>query len=206
MEKLYSYIDPKTGQKQDSSKRWNHAVVRQYGEVPTIAIIYDRDVISIFWLQNPEPVYLLRAHGEVVERPQHMLIRAAIGIHGIDLHQCHWDPQSHDEKWFHPPLTLFNAGTPKLNSVPVFCSLWQKTAYREYWDLKQMCQNLRVQGVSDFPSTTSEPRVLISKRYWRQTWHYTQSIQWYSRRQGGKRKGACRIPGTMACWYRWIWT
>jgi len=36
-------------------------------------------------LQTLERSYLLKINGKVVERPQHMLMRVAIGIHGDDI-------------------------------------------------------------------------------------------------------------------------
>ena len=53
MEKLYSYIDPKTGQKAGLISDETIAVVRQYGEVLDSAIIYDRDYNFDFWIQKP---------------------------------------------------------------------------------------------------------------------------------------------------------
>ena len=52
--------------------------------------------------------------GEVVERPQHMLMRAAVGIHGEDVESAIQTYNLMSEKWFiHATPTLFNAGTPK---------------------------------------------------------------------------------------------
>lgn len=39
-------------------------------------------------LQTLERSYLLRLHGKVVERPQHMLMRVAIGIHLDDIEEA----------------------------------------------------------------------------------------------------------------------
>lgn len=38
--------------------------------------------------QTLERSYLLRLHGKVVERPQHMLMRVAIGIHLDDIDEA----------------------------------------------------------------------------------------------------------------------
>jgi len=52
--------------------------------------------------------------GKVVERPQHMLMRAALGIHGEDIESAIETYELMSEKWFiHATPTLFNAGTPK---------------------------------------------------------------------------------------------
>lgn len=50
------------------------------------AIVYDRDfAYSYFGFKTLERSYLLKIDGRVVERPQHMLMRVAIGIHFNDI-------------------------------------------------------------------------------------------------------------------------
>jgi ribonucleoside-diphosphate reductase subunit M1 len=52
--------------------------------------------------------------GKVVERPQHMLMRVAIGIHGYDIDAAIETYNLMSEKYFtHASPTLFNAGTPR---------------------------------------------------------------------------------------------
>ena len=115
MEKLYNYIDPKTSQKAGLISDETIAVVRQYGEILDSAIIYDRDYnFDYFGFKTLERSYLLRTYGQVVERPQHMLMRTSIGIHGVDLESAIETYNLMSEKWFiHATPTLFNAGTPK---------------------------------------------------------------------------------------------
>ena len=49
-------------------------------------IVYDRDFdYDYFGFKTLERSYLLRVNGKVVERPQHMLMRVAVGIHGEDV-------------------------------------------------------------------------------------------------------------------------
>jgi ribonucleotide reductase alpha subunit len=43
---------------------------------------------SVVRAQTLERSYLLRLHGKVVERPQHMLMRVAIGIHMDDIDEA----------------------------------------------------------------------------------------------------------------------
>ena len=58
----------------------------------------------------PHPTFL----GLVVERPQHMLMRVAIGIHGRDIEGALESYNLMSEKYFtHASPTLFNAGTPR---------------------------------------------------------------------------------------------
>ncbi len=112
---LYDYIDPKTGDKAGLIGESTMKVVEQNADRLNSAIIYDRDYnFDFFGFKTMERSYLLRANGEVVERPQHMLMRAAVGIHGNDIEAAIETYNYMSEKWFiHATPTLFNAGTPK---------------------------------------------------------------------------------------------
>ena len=51
---------------------------------------------------------------KIVERPQHMYMRVAIGIHKDDIESAIKTYHLMSERWFtHATPTLFNAGTPK---------------------------------------------------------------------------------------------
>jgi ribonucleoside-diphosphate reductase alpha chain len=115
MEKLYNYIDPKTGEKAGLISNETIDVIRKNADKLDSALIYDRDYsFDYFGFKTLEKSYLLRMDNEVVERPQHMLMRAAVGIHGEDLESAIETYHLMSEKWFiHATPTLFNAGTPK---------------------------------------------------------------------------------------------
>lgn len=115
MELLFDYIDPKTGQKAGLISEETMSVIRDNQDAIDSAIIYDRDYsFDFFGFKTLERSYLLRMNGEVVERPQHMLMRAAVGIHGTDIESAIQTYNLMSEKWFiHATPTLFNAGTPK---------------------------------------------------------------------------------------------
>lgn len=115
MEGLYKYIDPKTGAPAGLIGESTIKVIRKNKDRLNSAIIYDRDYdFDYFGFKTLERSYLLRMNGEVVERPQHMLMRAAVGIHGEDIDAAIETYNLMSEKWFiHATPTLFNAGTPK---------------------------------------------------------------------------------------------
>lgn len=115
MQGLYDYIDPKTGDKAGLISDETMATVTKYADRIDSAIIYDRDyAFDFFGFKTLERSYLLRMDGEVVERPQHMLMRAAVGIHGEDIEAAIETYNLMSEKWFvHATPTLFNAGTPR---------------------------------------------------------------------------------------------
>ena len=115
MKALYEYIDPKTGEKAGLIGDDTYQLIQDHKDQIDSAIIYDRDYsFDYFGFKTLERSYLLRMDGQVVERPQHTLMRTAIGIHGTDLDAAFETYNLMSEKWFiHATPTLFNAGTPK---------------------------------------------------------------------------------------------
>jgi len=115
MRRLYEYIDPKTGESAGLISKKHLDIIEDNAQRIDSAIIYDRDYsFDYFGFKTLERSYLLRADGKVVERPQHLLMRAAIGIHGVDVDSAIETYNYMSEKWFiHATPTLFNAATPK---------------------------------------------------------------------------------------------
>lgn len=76
---------------------------------------YDRDyLIDYFGFKTLERAYLMKVNKKIVERPQHMWMRVAIGIHGSDLSSVKETYDLMSMKYFtHATPTLFNAGTPR---------------------------------------------------------------------------------------------
>ncbi len=115
MHLLHQYVDPKTNEKAGLISDSLINIINQNEEEINSAIIYDRDYnFDYFGFKTLERSYLLRANGKVVERPQHMIMRASLGIHGEDIASAIETYNLMSEKWFtHATPTLFNAGTPK---------------------------------------------------------------------------------------------
>ena len=115
MNLLHQYVDPKTGEQAGLISDSLIKTIEANKETINSAIIYDRDYnFDYFGFKTLERSYLLRADGKVVERPQHMIMRAALGIHGEDIDSAIQTYNLMSEKWFtHATPTLFNAGTPK---------------------------------------------------------------------------------------------
>ncbi|MCB0566577.1 MAG: ribonucleoside-diphosphate reductase subunit alpha [Phaeodactylibacter sp.] len=115
MKDLYNYIDPKTGEPAGLIGDEAFDIIWKYRDELDSAIIYDRDYsFDYFGFKTLERSYLLRMDGQVVERPQHMIMRTAVGIHGEDIEAAVETYNLISEKWFiHATPTLFNAGTPK---------------------------------------------------------------------------------------------
>lgn len=115
IKELYNYLDPKTGEAAGLIGDEAYKTVWKHRQRLDSAIIYDRDYeFDYFGFKTLERSYLLRMNGQVVERPQHMLMRVAVGVHGEDIDSVIETYNLMSQKWFiHATPTLFNAGTPK---------------------------------------------------------------------------------------------
>ena len=122
MKRLYEFTDSK-GQNKSlvSQKLWDFT--EHYSEQLNQMIDHERDyLIDYFGFKTLERAYLFRVDNKIVERPQHMWMRVAIGIHG-DLNNENQEEtlrlvkETYDlmsQKFFtHATPTLFNAGTPR---------------------------------------------------------------------------------------------
>ena len=123
MKRLFTYIDPKTGQNAALLSKEVYDIIKNNAVELDEAIIYDRDFgYDYFGFKTLEKSYLLKLDGQIAERPQHMLMRVAVGIHGTDIAAAIETYNLLSERWFtHATPTLFNAGTPKPNYRLVSC-------------------------------------------------------------------------------------
>jgi len=99
---------------------WN-VVVNNRDKLNSI-IDYQRDYdISYFGFKTLERSYLSKVNGKIVERPQHMWMRVALGIHGHDIKEAIETYNGLSQRRFiHATPTLFNAGTPNGNLSSCF--------------------------------------------------------------------------------------
>ncbi len=112
---LYNYVDPKSGERAGLIGDDTHKVVMANKERLDSALIFDRDFeFDYFGFKTLERSYLMRMNGKVAERPQHLFMRVAVGIHGADIDAAIETYNLMSERWFiHATPTLFNAGSPK---------------------------------------------------------------------------------------------
>ena len=83
---LYNYINPKNGKPSPLVSKALYEIVLKNAEVIQKRIKYERDYdYSFFGFKTLCKSYLLRLDNKIVERPQHLLMRVALGIHGEDL-------------------------------------------------------------------------------------------------------------------------
>ena len=91
-----------------------YKTIMDHAEELNSAIVYDRDFnYQYFGFKTLERSYLLRIDGKVAERPQQMIMRVAVGIHGEDIEAAVETYNYMSNKYFtHASPTLFSAGTP----------------------------------------------------------------------------------------------
>lgn len=98
------------------------AIVQAHKEKLNSMIDYQRDYLfDYFGFKTLEKLYLLKVNGKPVERPQHLWLRVALGIHGWDMKEALETYDLMSQKYFtHATPTLFNAGTPIGNLASCF--------------------------------------------------------------------------------------
>jgi ribonucleoside-diphosphate reductase alpha chain len=115
MSEMYHYVNPRTNQEAPLLSQEVYEVIKENAAFLDSHIIYTRDFnYDYFGFKTLERSYLLRINGQIVERPQHMLMRVAVGIHLNDMEAAIETYELMSKKFFtHATPTLFNAGTPK---------------------------------------------------------------------------------------------
>merc|ERR1711953_254484 len=105
------------------------------------AIVSNRDFnYQYFGFKTLERSYLLKIDGKVVERPQHMLMRVSVGIHGDDIDSAIETYNMMSEKLFtHASPTLFNAATPRPQLSSCFLLTMSGDSIEEIYDTLKRC-------------------------------------------------------------------
>lgn len=144
MKDLYDYIDPKTGKQAPLIADDVYQIILDNAEQLDSAIIYDRDFgYDYFGFKTLERSYLLKLNGKVAERPQHMLMRVAVGIHKDNITKAIETYDLMSERWFtHATPTLFNAGTPKPQMSSCFLLTMKDDSIDGIYDTLKMCAKI----------------------------------------------------------------
>jgi ribonucleoside-diphosphate reductase alpha chain len=140
MTDLYCYVNPRTGKKAPLLSDETYKIIMDNAAKLDSTIIYNRDFgYDYFGFKTLERSYLLKLNGEIAERPQHMLMRVAIGIHQEDIDEAIETYELMSKKFFtHATPTLFNAGTPKPQMSSCFLLQIQDDSIEGIYDtLKQ---------------------------------------------------------------------
>ena len=199
---LYEYINPETGKKAPLIADDVYEIIQSNAEFLDSQLIYDRDFsYDYFGFKTLERSYLLRMHGKIVERPQHMLMRVSIGIHKEDLEGALETYELMSKKYMtHATPTLFNAGTPKPQMSSCFLLTMKEDSIDGIYDtLKQTAKisqsaggiglsihNIRATGSYIGGTNGTSNGIVPMLRVYNDTARYVDQ-------GGGKRKGSFAI-------------
>lgn len=138
---LHKYIHPKTGEPAPLISKRVYDIVKKNSEMFDSAIVYDRDFsYDYFGFKTLEKSYLMKLKGKIAERPQHMLMRVAIGIHMEDTKSAINTYNLMSQKWFtHASPTLFNAGTPRPQMSSCFLLTMKGDSIEGIYDTLKNC-------------------------------------------------------------------
>lgn len=202
MQKLYEYIDPNTNKRASLIAEDVWQIIRENAELLDSAIIYDRDFgFDYFGFKTLEKSYLLKINGKIAERPQHLFMRVAVGIHKNDMEAVINTYHLMSERWFtHATPTLFNAGTPKPQMSSCFLLTMQEDSIDGIYEtLKQTAKisqsaggiglsihNVRATGSYISGTNGTSNGIIPMLRVFNDTARYVDQ-------GGGKRKGAFAI-------------
>ncbi|KAH3677128.1 hypothetical protein WICMUC_001883 [Wickerhamomyces mucosus] len=141
VEELYNYINPKTEKHAPMLSKETYDIVQEFKDELNSAIVYDRDfAYNYFGFKTLERSYLLRVNGKVAERPQHLVMRVAIGIHGRDIKSVIETYNLMSERYFtHASPTLFNAGTPHPQMSSCFLVAMQDDSIEGIYETLKQC-------------------------------------------------------------------
>lgn len=144
MKDLYEYIDPRTGKHAPLVADDVYKVIEANSDVLDSSIIYDRDFgYDYFGFRTLEKSYLLKINGKVAERPQHMVMRVAVGIHKDDIDSVLETYNLMSERWFtHATPTLFNAGTPKAQLSSCFLLMMEDDSIEGIYNTLKKCAKI----------------------------------------------------------------
>ncbi|WP_420317745.1 ribonucleoside-diphosphate reductase subunit alpha [Ekhidna sp.] len=144
MKRMYEYINPKTEENAALLSKEIYGIIRKNAKRLDDAIDYNRDYnYDYFGYKTLERSYLMKLDGKIVERPQHMLMRVSVGIHGEDIDSAIQTYNLMSEKWFtHATPTLFNAGTPKPQLSSCFLLSMQDDSIDGIYDTLKQCAKI----------------------------------------------------------------
>jgi ribonucleoside-diphosphate reductase subunit M1 len=138
---LYHYVNPKNNKKSPMISDYTYNVIMKHADELNSAIVYDRDFnYQYFGFKTLERSYLLRIDGKVAERPQHMIMRVAVGIHGEDIEAAIETYNYMSNKYFtHASPTLFSAGTPNPQLASCFLIDMKDDSIDGIYDTLKIC-------------------------------------------------------------------
>ena len=141
---MHHYIDPKTNQPASLVADDVFQIIMDNKDLLDSSIIYDRDFrYDYFGFKTLTRSYLMKLENVIVERPQQMLMRVAIGIHKKDVQAAIKTYHLMSEGWFtHATPTLFNSGTPKPQMSSCFLLTMKDDSISGIYDTLKSCAQI----------------------------------------------------------------
>ena len=138
---LREYIDPESNKHAPLISEEVYEVIMANADVLNNHIDYKRDHnYDYFGFKTLERSYLLKLNGVVAERPQHMLLRVAVGIHHGNIEKALHTYDLMSEGYFtHATPTLFNSGTPMPQMSSCFLLTMQDDSLDGIYDTLKQC-------------------------------------------------------------------
>ena len=138
---LREFIDPESKKHAPLISKEVYDIIMENAEVLNNHIDYQRDYnYDYFGFKTLERSYLLRLNGEIAERPQHMLMRVAVGIHHGDIEKALHTYDLMSQGYFtHATPTLFNSGTPTPQMSSCFLLTMQEDSLVGIYDTLKQC-------------------------------------------------------------------
>ncbi|WOK92724.1 hypothetical protein Cni_G01415 [Canna indica] len=202
IEVMYNHCNEKSGQEAPLVADDVYEIISKNADRLDSEIVYDRDFdYDYFGFKTLERSYLLKISGEVVERPQHMLMRVAIGIHKDDIKSAIRTYHMMSQRWFtHASPTLFNAGTPRPQLSSCFLVCMKEDSIEGIYDTLKECavisksaggvgisiHNIRATGSYIRGTNGTSNGIVPMLRVFNDTARYVDQ-------GGGKRKGAFAV-------------
>ena len=142
--RLHNYLNKKNGKPASLIADDVFAIVQKNAEEIQKAIDFKRDYdYSYFGFKTLCRSYLLRLDGQIVERPQHMLMRVSIGIHKDNLKEAFLTYDLMSRRIFtHASPTMFNAGTPKPQCSSCFLLTMESDSIEGIYETLAKCARI----------------------------------------------------------------
>jgi len=140
---LYNFTD-KRGKRAPLVSDDLHNIVQNHAPELDAMCDYSRDyLIDFFGFKTLERAYLMKVNQTIVERPQHMWLRVALGIHGFNLKRVRQTYDYMSLKYFtHATPTLFNAGTPRPQMSSCFLLAMEDDSISGIYNTLNDCANI----------------------------------------------------------------
>ncbi len=201
-EKLYGYRNEFTGEHQPLISEEIFGFANQHKDRIMKEIAYSRDFeFDYFGYKTLEKSYLLKVNGKIVERPQHLFMRVALGVQIGNIEEAIKTYHLISEGWFtHASPTLFNAGTNKAQMSSCFLVSMKDDSIDGIYETLKQCalisqsaggiglsiHNIRAKGSFIKGTNGTSNGIVPMLRVFNDTARYVDQ-------GGGKRKGAFAI-------------